>query len=266
MKDLGKIRSLVGDVTPEQLVYVDSAVTDHIGVFMPVAGQCFYAITPEHTHPSWSFIIAFDSYCKVKLYGKIYESIPSKVFVLPAHVPHQELPSDIVSRYIAVMISAPYLESQLKTYHKSTEALFSGMSCAIDQRLVDALKEFMAEYEEEAPGYERLLEAGCLKITHLLIRLLFNLTRPNDKILHRMSVTRAIEFLNGNYGEEITVNDLAKIASLSPSHFSRVFREETAMSPVEYVLYTRLDCAKRMHGRGFEIAVRVRKGQGQVAG
>jgi transcriptional regulator GlxA family with amidase domain len=111
---------------------------------------------------------------------------------------------------------------------------------------VDALKEFITDYEEAAPGYRQLLDAGSLKLTHLLIRSLFNLSRPNEKLLHRMSVTRAIEFLNGHYGEKITVDDLAHVANLSTSHFSRVFKEETTMSPIEYIMHTRLDCAKRL--------------------
>ncbi len=45
---LEKIRGLVGDVTSEQLRYVDSFVTRKIGLFMPVGGACFYALTPEH--------------------------------------------------------------------------------------------------------------------------------------------------------------------------------------------------------------------------
>jgi AraC family transcriptional regulator len=246
MKDLKKIRRLVGDITAEQLTYVDCAVTDSIGIFMPVAGQCQYAISPEHTHPAWSFIVSFDSRCRTRVGGKIYDSTPSTVFTLSPDVPHQELPSDTVARYIAVMIDLAYLQKQLSAYGLSIDALRSGMTCPINQRLVDALKEFMTDYEEAAPGYGQLLEAGGLKITHLLIRLLFNVSQSNEKIRFRMSVTRAIEFLNEHFGEKITVEDLSHVANLSPSRFSHVFKEETAMSPVEYILHTRLDCAKRM--------------------
>jgi len=65
MKDLDKIRALVGCITAEQLKYVDYAVSDRVGVFMPVAGQCGYAITKKHTHPAWSFIFCFDSRCRI---------------------------------------------------------------------------------------------------------------------------------------------------------------------------------------------------------
>lgn len=61
-----------------------------------------------------------------------------------------------------------------------------------------------------------------------------------------MSVTSAIEFLNEHYDKAISVEDLARVANLSPSRFSRVFKEETTLSPIEYLLQTRLDCAKRM--------------------
>lgn len=246
MKDLDKIRRLVGDITSAQLGYVDCAVSDTIGIFMPVAGQCKYATLPEHTHPAWSFIVSFDSRCRTRLYGKLYDSVPSTVFALPPNIPHQELPSDSVARYIAILIDTAYFQTQLTAYYLSTDALLCGMTCPITGRLVEALKEFMTDYEEAVPGYEKLLEAGSLKITHLLIRQLFSLNQSSEKIGFRMSVTRAIEYLNEHYGEKISVEDLSMVANLSPSRFSHVFKEETSLSPVEYIMQTRLDCAKRM--------------------
>ena len=246
MKDLETIRRLVGAITPEQLTYVDCAVNDDMGIFMPVAGQCYYAITPEHTHPGWSFIVSFDSHCRINLGGRVVESVPSEVFVLPPDLPHQELPSATVPRYICVMITPGYLGKQLAVYAKSTADLRCGMTCRASRRLVDALKEFLSEYEEAAPGYRQLLDAAALKITHLLIRELLQLPRPDEHLSCRMSVTRAIDYLNRHFGERIAVSDLATVANLSPSRFTRVFREETGMAPVEYIMRTRLDSAKRM--------------------
>lgn len=246
MKDLDKIRRLVGDVTPEQLRYVDCAVSDTIGLFMPMAGQCLYAITPEHTHPGWSFIVAFDSYCRTRLKGKTIESIPSTIHVLPPNVPHQELPSPTLSRYIAVMIDCNFFAAQLSEYALSSAALTPGMTARFNDRLVDALKEFLSEYEEAAPGYKKLLDAAGLKITHLLIRHLFAISGSEKKMVHRMSVSRSIEFLNDHYGEKISVEDLAHVANCSASHFSRIFKEETTLSPSDYLMQLRLDYAKRM--------------------
>jgi AraC-like DNA-binding protein len=246
MKDIEKIRRLVGEITPEQLVYVDCAVTDEIGAFMPIAGQCHYAITPEHTHPGWSFIVSFDSYCRTRIGTTIYDSTPSTIFAMEPDIPHQELPSETVSRYIAVMIDTCYLQEQLAVYNKSIGEFHNAMICRSSQRLVDELKEFMTEYEEAVPGYEPLLKASALKITHLIIRQFLDLKHPTSVIMHRMSVNKALEFLNEHYGEKISIHDMATAASCSVSHFSRIFKEETGIAPSDYIMMVRLDYAKRM--------------------
>jgi AraC-like DNA-binding protein len=246
MKDLEKICHLVGEITPEQLIHVDCAVTDELGAFMPIAGQCHYAITPEHIHPGWSFIVSFDSYCRTRIGSTIYDSIPSTIFAMEPDIPHQELPSETVSRYIAVMIDTRYLEEQFAVYKKSIRDIHNAMICPSSQRLIDELKEFMTEYEEAVPGYEPLLKASALKITHLIIRQFFDLKHPGSVIMHRMSVNKALEFLNEHYGEKIALNDMATAANCSASHFSRIFKEETGIAPSDYIMKVRLDYAKRM--------------------
>jgi AraC-like DNA-binding protein len=246
MVDLNKIRHLVGTISTEQMVHVDYAVTDELGAFMPVAGQCQYATTPEHAHPVWSFIVSIDSNCRTRIGGKIYDSLPSTIFAMAPDIPHQELPSETVSRYIAVMIDNRFLEAQLAMYGKSLNEIRNSMICPSSQRLIYELKEFMAEYEEAAPGFEALLSAAALKITHLIIRQFFDLKQPVGPIMHRMSVNKALDFLNEHYGEKISVNDLAMAACCSVSHFSRIFKEETGTAPSDYIMKVRLDYAKRM--------------------
>lgn len=245
MKDFNLVQKLVGNITPEQLRHVDCAVADHLGVFMPVAGQCYYAISPEHIHPTYLFTITFDTYSRIKIGRTIYESIPSTVSVIPPDTPHQELPSDTVSRYLAVMIDKVYFERQLDIYKLSMNREMYGKPIRVTERLVSAVKEFLAEYEEEAPGYQHLLAASTQTITHLLIRLLFNLSREDKKITSRMSVNKAIEYINTHYNKKITTTDLAHVACLSPSHFTRIFKSETGFSPTDYIMKTRLDMAKR---------------------
>lgn len=151
-----------------------------------------------------------------------------------------------VSRYIAVLIDPGYLSDQLSHYTEPMDGSAYARAFPVSPRLVDVLKEFVTEYEERAPGHEKLLEAGALKITHLLIRAVLGLSRPNEKVGQRMSISRAIEYFHGHLGERVSVQDLSYIANLSPSHFTRIFKQETNMSPVEYMLRTRLEYAKRM--------------------
>lgn len=70
-EELATINHLVGSVSEEQLRYVDCYVGYYLGVFMPVAGPCFLAITPEHTHPTYMFVLMFDDENKFVIDGHV---------------------------------------------------------------------------------------------------------------------------------------------------------------------------------------------------
>ena len=69
-QNIQTIRKLVGTVTKEQLRYVDCFVADDMALFMPVGGACLYAITPEHTHPSYMFVLHFDDRTSTSMSGR----------------------------------------------------------------------------------------------------------------------------------------------------------------------------------------------------
>src|SRR5574340_284517 len=118
IRDLGKIRKLVGRITHEQLRYVDCFVADGIALFMPVGGACFYSLTPEHTHPSYMFVLNFDDRTSVNMEGRTITGRHGAVFALSPGIPHQELPTETPPRYIAMMIDPRFFEQQLRSYSR----------------------------------------------------------------------------------------------------------------------------------------------------
>ena len=52
-----RVRKLVGSIRAEQLRSVDWALGRDVGVFIPMAGPCGYAITHGQPHPARSFIL-----------------------------------------------------------------------------------------------------------------------------------------------------------------------------------------------------------------
>lgn len=59
-------------------------------------------------------------------------------------------------------------------------------------------------------------------------------------------VARAIDWLKGNFSEQLRVEDLAERASMSPSSFHSHFRSMTSLSPLQYQKHLRLQEARRL--------------------
>jgi len=59
-------------------------------------------------------------------------------------------------------------------------------------------------------------------------------------------IARAIEWLKGNYSEQLSIDDLAAQASMSNSTFHHHFRSMTALSPLQFQKQLRLQEARRL--------------------
>ncbi|BEV72639.1 MULTISPECIES: AraC family transcriptional regulator [unclassified Paludibacterium] len=59
-------------------------------------------------------------------------------------------------------------------------------------------------------------------------------------------IARAIDWLKTHYTEPLTIDELASRAQMSPSSLHHHFRQLTAMSPLQYVKWLRLNEARRL--------------------
>ena len=64
--------------------------------------------------------------------------------------------------------------------------------------------------------------------------------------VHTQAVERAIQTMHTHLHEELTLEDLASVACLSPSYFHHVFRRLTGIPPGEFLLALRFQAARRL--------------------
>lgn len=62
----------------------------------------------------------------------------------------------------------------------------------------------------------------------------------------KQAVERVIETVNDILDEPLTMDEMAKIAYMSPFHFNRVFHQVTGLPPKQFLYAMRLETAKRL--------------------
>lgn len=77
-----------------------------------------------------------------------------------------------------------------------------------------------------------------------------SLMRVAARQLSMNSVAAATDYIAAHLAEPLTVTELARQVNLSPSAFSRLFREVTAQSPYQFVKEQRLTRARDLLGEG----------------
>ena len=77
---------------------------------------------------------------------------------------------------------------------------------------------------------------------------------PRTTGKERRAVKLAREYLEDNLRENVSLEDLSRLANLSPYHLSRVFGEEVGMPPHAYQIQARMKRAKGLLLRGWSLA------------
>lgn len=64
--------------------------------------------------------------------------------------------------------------------------------------------------------------------------------------VHRAAVERAIQAMHQRLSDDLSLDEMAEIACMSPYHFNRVFRRLTGIPPSQFLSALRLEAAKRL--------------------
>lgn len=117
----------------------------------------------------------------------------------------------------------------------------------------DIIHQIINEQAKNEPGFDIVLKSLSMRLLVLLLRetycddefeesnsLSFN---SSDK---SSIVQTIVSYMNERYTEEISLDKMAKTTYLSPVYISKIFKEETGYSPINYLINIRLQKAKQL--------------------
>jgi AraC-like DNA-binding protein len=185
------------------------------------------------------------------------------IFVIPPYVPHvieNEPNKDleifefefstgfILPESADSYVDFAYLEPFIVAEEKIK--LRFNLNAALQQAVESILWEVQEEYHSQNPGYMLIAKALLLKLLVITGRAFSSEIKgtETETILkkYRSAVQYAIEYLESNYTESLSLEALAGFVNYSKSHFCYLFKAVTGKTYIEYLHQLRINQAKKL--------------------
>lgn len=162
----------------------------------------------------------------------------------------EEQVEDTYSHQLHIGLSNILLDDLPRNFFPNQRALLSlGKT---QYSILEKAWELTKEFTEQQSDYQLM---GKALIIEMLVMILRSIEHNQEQFKPRLSqtekrqqnlVNHSIYYLENHHAEEITLEQLAQQLYVSPTHLSKVFREATGMSPINYLIQIRLKHANEL--------------------
>lgn len=246
------LNSLVGGFSDSQISNLEENIeyyiNPNVSIFIPIYKQCDFAISPNHSHPSYSFIYNIKSTGYFLLDNrKVSPPIDVHFFIcaFSPDIAHQEAVEEGFSNYIAIFINKDYFDKELAIY--TTDKLCcKGSFFPANESLLYLLKLLMLEHSKKDNSSYKIIESFNVLVSNILIKILLGKETSSFSITSQSIIDNAIIYMYDNIEKKLCVDDIASAVNVSSSYFAKIFKESTNKAPIEYLGKIRIEKAKRM--------------------
>ncbi len=211
--------------------------------------------TELHTHPNIEIAYILSGTGHYQVEDKVYEVKQGDLLICNPGVPHRSIISDASDLSLEFVIGF-------------TDLFFQGMP---DNQIVlpdggvlltlpDEAKrecsrccyEIIEENASKEPGRYYMIQAQMIRMLVLIYRAISVRREPEMVSLTFESYSRSyvvkkiIHYINENYAQKISLDQIAHNMYLSPVYISKIFKEKTGDSPINYLIRIRLSRAKEL--------------------
>lgn len=120
----------------------------------------------------------------------------------------------------------------------------------INDTFIKNIDEYLDTVMDKNCFYSELLPTACLFNCLAEIERTVKTSEPQEAS-HKLYVSNAIAYMEHHYWEQIRISSLAKYLGIEKSYLYRIFKKETNVSPVEYLMNLRIEKAKYLIRQGY---------------
>lgn len=249
----GKIKKFMeGSIWPFSSQGSEEAINiysiDKMAIFAPEMGIDFDV--GFHHHKNYELFFNLDSNFVMNVEKTRVMVGPNEFLPINPRQVHGAAESTKGSRVMAIFIDNNFLQGLSHTVFKDKEIMFKSHSIRPSVAMNNLIQSFINEATNRQTGYQFFMESIAGQFVVLLLRkakktsvsVVSTMRRSGEK----HNINSVIEYLNECYNKDFCMEDIAKIANLSPYHFIRVFKAETGKTPYEYLIGIKIEKAKKL--------------------
>ncbi len=184
---------------------------------------------------------------------KVYDVEPGDIIVCNPGVHHKNIvtsPSEPTVEFFTGFYGYHFKNMPPETIQLKDGGYHLRLSADARREVMKQCYEMLAENEARQIGKYFMLKARLMQVLLLMMREIVETPRPKQKSCNFESynksyaVKKIINYLNENYEHKISLDQIAHNMYLSPVYISKIFKEETGESPINYLIKIRLEKAR----------------------
>jgi AraC-like DNA-binding protein len=210
---------------------------------------------PRHWHEEYQFCFIHSGPGALIYRGRDLPTPPASLFIVhPGEVHANRCYEGFTCSYRTIFVDTELMRrAAVEVYGKDIGLPFFPTAVVFDEDLLGQYVNLHAALEQPASSLERQVLLLVL-LTGLILRFAENRATPRPFGLERQAVKRACDYLSEHFAENLSLDFLARLANLSPFHFSRVFCEQFGMPPHAFQTQLRVLRAKALLRQGWTIS------------
>lgn len=221
----------------------------------------------EHTHDYIQIWYVMGGCCRHWVNNRSYTLTRGNMFVLPPFVNHniQVVTKEDVS-IIGCEFTASFINENISC-HGDSNSLFDftylepflvsselvrprlHISGATQEKVEKLLLDMLKEYQNKEKYYQIHIKADVLKLLAIVAREYETQGNAENHELFekfRDAINSSVNYINENYTNRIYIEDVCKIAMMSQTYFSHLFKQITGKTFIEYINNLRVRKAVEM--------------------
>jgi AraC-like DNA-binding protein len=216
--------------------------------YVATAGRDYRACWEMQALPGYELAYVTDGSLLLWLEDHCLRAEAGDILVVPPRTMHrEETPEDTFSEaiYLGTMLRGP--SGRGRSFPLPIAPLLHlGRGHIVEQRLM----QIVAEVQQRAPGYTRIVSGAVLEIFWHLARATAGICAPKAQSPATLSLpsfaSQAQDYLDRHHAEPLSIDGVAQHFHLSRQYFSKLFRRFTGQSPHSYLMEVRLRQARAL--------------------